>query len=97
MRNGMIFGTVAALLGLATVAQATDQPRSVGQDGTQVTREAAGDSGQGKQTRAAASDSRGDRDERYERSKRSRDHHDGRERHEAREGHDEAGEHAERR
>ncbi len=86
MRKTIIFGALAALLGLAAVAQANDQPQSGMRDGTQVTRE-------------AANDSRDDKRGRYEHHERSREHEAGEKRHEAHEGHDadEDAEHKDRR
>lgn len=77
MRKTIILGALAALLGLAAVAQANDQPQSGMQDGTQVTRQAAHDS----------RDAKHDRDARNERSR----HHENEaneNRNEAHEGHD---------
>ena len=56
MRKTIIFGTLAALFGLATLAQASDQSRADMRDDTQVTRAAANDS----------------RDDRHERDARTR-------------------------
>lgn len=88
MRKTIIFGTLAALFGFATLAQASDQSRADMRDGTQV-------------TRAAADDSRGNEHERSARHERSRERHDesSEKRHHAREGHAEreAAEHSDRR
>ena len=88
MRKTIIFGTLAALLGFATLAQASDHSRRYMRDGTQV-------------TRAEANDSRYDRHERDGRRYRSHERHDesGERHHDAREGHDarEAAEHRDRR
>ena len=61
MRKTIIFGALAALLGLATAVQASDHSRYT--DGTQVARE-------------ADHDRDNDRNDRYERTERSRDRHD---------------------
>ncbi len=88
MRKTIIFGTLAALFGLATLAQASDRSRGDMRDGIQV-------------TRAEANDSRYDRHERDGRHSRSHERHgeSGDRHHEAREGHDEneASEHRDRR
>lgn len=92
MRKTIIFGALAALLGLAAVAQANDQPQTGMKDGTQVT---------GQATREAANDSRGAKRDHEVRNERSREHEReaGQKRHEAREGHDadEGAEHKDRR
>jgi len=88
MRKTIIFSTLVALLGFATLAQASDQSRADMRDGTHV-------------MRAAANDSRGDKHEHDARHERSRERHDesAEKRHEAREGHaeHEAAEHRDRR
>jgi len=88
MRKTIIFGTLAALFGFATLAQASDHSRGDMRDGIQV-------------TRAEANDSRGDRHERDARHERSQERHDksGDKHHDAREGHteQEAVEHRDRR
>lgn len=88
MRKTIIFGTLVALFGFATLAQASDRTRTDMRDGTQV-------------TRAAANDDRDDRHARDARNERSHERHDesGDKRHEARQGHDEneAAEHRDRR
>lgn len=75
MRKTIIFGALAALLGLAAVAQANDQPQSGPRDGTQVTPPTVKDS----------RDTNHDREARNEHSREHTDEADER-RHEAREG-----------
>jgi len=88
MRKTIIFSTLVALFGFATLAQASDHSRRYLRDGTQV-------------TRAEADDSQYDRHERDGRRYRSHKRHDesGERHHGAREGHDEneASEHRDRR
>lgn len=88
MRKTIILGTLVALFGFATLAQAHDHSRGDVRDGTQV-------------TRTEANDNRYDRRERDGRHYRSHERHDesGEERHDAREGHNEneASEHRDRR
>jgi len=88
MRKTIIFGTLAALFGLATLAQASDRSRGDMRDGIQV-------------TRAEADDSQYDRHERDGKRYRSHKRHDesGETHYGARERHDEreAAEHRDRR
>ena len=88
MRKTIILATLAALFGVATIAQASDHRGTDRNDGTRV-------------TRAAANDSRSDKHERDAGHERSRERHDesAEKRHEAREGHaeHEAAEHRDRR
>ena len=88
MRKIIIFGTLAALFGLAALAHASDRSRAEMGEGTEVTRVAANDS----------QDDRHDRDARADYRSHER-HGSGIERHEAREDHrdDAAGEHRDRR
>lgn len=86
MRKTIIFATLAALFGLAAVAQASDQPRADTQDDSHVTRAVANHDRDGKHEREA----------RYE---HTRYHEAAEERHRAHETHDahEAAEHRDRR
>ena len=88
MRKTIIFASLAALLGLATLAQASDRSRSDMRDDSQV-------------TRTAADDSSADRRDHHARHERSGERHDEyREgRHQAHASHDEdeAAEHRDRR
>ena len=92
MRKIIILGALAALVGLAAVAQANDQPQSGMPDGTQVTGQAAHKAANGSR------DAKHNREARNEHS-RERHHESGEKRHQAREGHDEheAAEHKDRR
>ncbi len=63
MRNTIILGTLLALFGLASIAQASDRPKLIDRDTAQVTREASGDS-------------RGEQPDQNEQRDRSRQGHD---------------------
>ena len=62
MRSAIILGTVVALLGFGSAAQASDRSGLNDDDAAQVTRE-------------VAHDDRGGRDQRYEHGKRSGERH----------------------
>jgi len=80
MRKTIIFATIAALFGFATLAQANDRSRTDMQDGTRVTRAEANDSHE--------RDGRHKRDGRHTRS-HERHSEAGDRHHDARESHDE--------
>ena len=79
MRNSIVIGSVLALVGLASVAQASDWSKLSGRDATRVNRE-------------VSDDGRGDRHDRYERREQSHERRDqsGERRRESHEMHDES-------
>jgi hypothetical protein len=81
MRNTIIIGSVLALVGFASVAQARDSYKVGDRDTARVHRE-------------VSDDSRGERHDRYERRDQSRERHDetNERRHESRETHSESNE-----
>lgn len=96
MRKTIIFGALAALLGLVAVAQANDQPQSDLRGGIQITNRDT------VQTRhEVAEDSRDAKHDREARNEHAREQEGetGEKRHEEREGHDadDGGEHRDRR
>jgi len=86
MRKTIILGSILALAGFASVAQASDWSKGSDHDAVRGHRE-------------SSDDSHGERHDQYKRNYRSREHHDefGEQRRESRAMHDEANERRDRR